>query len=158
MRLVPPYRLRFELEMVSRNVCAVAKPPAAELAEVRILTAQEIKAVLGALKGTDLYFVVALAAVTGCRRGELCGLRWRDVDFAKPCIRVNHSMESTSLRLKQPKSRNGKRVITISASAVAMLHEHRHRALEMRMRFGLGKLTNDDFVFTDYQGRFRSYA
>ena len=34
-----------------------------------------------------------------------------------------------------------------------MLHEHRHRALEMRMRFGLGKLTNDDFVFTDYQGR-----
>ena len=48
-------------------------------------------------------------------------------------------MESTG-RLKAPKSRNGKRVITLSESAVAMLHEHRRQVLELRMRLGMGKL------------------
>ena len=144
-----------ELEIVSRNVCAVAKPPAAEVAEVSILGPEEIARLLKALKGGELYFVVATALATGCRRGELCGLRWRDVDFAKSCIKIEHSMEHTGrgIRLKRPKTKNSKRTITISASAVAMLHEHRRQVLEMRMRFGLGKLTDEDFVFSDYQGR-----
>ena len=144
-----------ELELVSRNVCAVAKPPAAEVTEVSILGAEQIARLLKALKGGDLYFVVATALATGCRRGELCGLRWRDVSFTKSCIKIEHSMEHTGrgTRLKQPKTKNSKRTITLGASAVAMLHEHRRQVLEMRMRFGLGKLTDDDFVFSDPQGR-----
>ena len=39
------------LEVVGRNVCAIAKPPAAEVAEVSILGPEEISGLLKALKG-----------------------------------------------------------------------------------------------------------
>jgi integrase len=35
---------------------------------------------------------VALAAVTGARRGELCALRWSDVDWQKRVLRIRHSL------------------------------------------------------------------
>jgi integrase len=35
---------------------------------------------------------VALAAVTGCRRGELCALRWSDVDWQRKALRVSRSL------------------------------------------------------------------
>ena len=115
----------------------------------------KLRELLEALKGGDLYFVVATALATGCRRGELCGMQWRDVNFAKACIRIERSMEHTRVgtRLKAPKTKNSKRTIGLSESAVAMLHEHRRQVLEMRMRCGMGKLSTDDFIFIDHDGR-----
>jgi integrase len=39
----------------------------------------------------DMAMVIALAALTGCRRGELCGLRWSDVDWARQCLKVERA-------------------------------------------------------------------
>lgn len=36
--------------------------------------------------------VILLAALTGCRRGELCALRWSDVDFDHGTLRVERSV------------------------------------------------------------------
>ena len=144
-----------ELELVSRNVCAVARPPAAEVDEVGILGPAEITAVLEALKGRELYAVVALAASDRMSKGRIvrpavAGRRLRQGMHKGRPLNGAHPRRP---RLKQPKTKNSKRTITLSASAVTMLQEHRRQVLELRMRLGMGKLAHDDFVFSDHEGR-----
>lgn len=47
---------------------------------------------------------MALAATTGCRRGELLNLRWMDVDLDKGllCLRVTKNGTTRILRLNEP--------------------------------------------------------
>lgn len=42
--------------------------------------------------------VAVLIALTGMRLEEACGLRWRDVDWAKPCVRLESSKTGRSVR------------------------------------------------------------
>lgn len=52
--------------------------------------------------GLDAYstfvMVVRQIALTGCRRGEIIGLKWRDVDFENSCLRLSDSKEGASVR------------------------------------------------------------
>lgn len=42
--------------------------------------------------------VIRLLALTGCRRGEIIGLHWEEVDFDQSCIRLTDSKEGYSVR------------------------------------------------------------
>jgi integrase len=42
--------------------------------------------------------VVRQIALTGCRRGEIIGLKWRDVDLENSCLRLSDSKEGASVR------------------------------------------------------------
>lgn len=67
-------------EMVERAVSNLASPPSANEPDPRAMTNDEVRAVVRAAAADDpvLGTAVALAAITGARRGELCGLRWAD--------------------------------------------------------------------------------
>ncbi len=38
---------------------------------------------------------IVLCADTGCRRGELCGLQWQDIDFEKESVTINRTLNYT---------------------------------------------------------------
>ena len=40
----------------------------------------------------DMALAIVLGAITGCRRGELCGLRWDDLDWERSCLTVERGM------------------------------------------------------------------
>jgi integrase len=42
--------------------------------------------------------VIWLLALTGCRRGEILGLQWEEIDFDQSCIRLTDSKEGYSVR------------------------------------------------------------
>lgn len=52
-------------------------------------TADELKALLEAVQGTKLETPVVLASWFGLRRGEICGLRWKDIDLDNNVLSVN---------------------------------------------------------------------
>ena len=117
--------LRFEL--VGRNVAAAVRLPKIKADEITILTACELKAVFASLSGSRLLPIALLALATGMRRGELLGLRWSDLDLARSVVKVKPSLEQTvrgGLRLKEPKTRNSRRAITLPATA----GRHAHRS------------------------------
>jgi integrase len=128
--------------------------PKPEDGEVEILTASEVPAVLDALKGHRLYPMVALALSTGARRSELLALRWCDVDLKRGILKVEHSLEQTKagLRLKSPKTKRGRRSISLPALAVDMLTEHRKAQLKLRLQLGMGKLESEALVFCNHDG------
>ena len=88
------------------------------------------------------------------RRGELLALRWGNVDLENEVIRVRESLEQTraGLRFKGPKTKAGRRDITLPAAAVDLLQAHRKRELERRLMQGQGRLTDGDLVFPAWNG------
>src|SRR5262249_12895475 len=144
------------LELVSRNVADAAPPPPATSEEVEILSADQLAIVLDALKGSRIYPVAALAIATGMRRGELLALQWRSLDLDKGTVAIERSLEQTKagLSFKSPKTKSGRRKISLPQSAVTLLREHRKAQLELRMQLGMGRPQEDALVFpADHEGK-----
>jgi integrase len=139
-----------QVEIVGRNVASLVRPPKVEAEEVVILTSDQITDVLTKLAGHRLLPIVALALGAGLRRGEICALRWSSVDLDAATVRVERSLEETraGLVVKEPKTRHGRRTITIPAFAVEALREHRQREQELHLLLGLGRIADKDLVFT----------
>jgi integrase len=66
---------------------------------------------------------VMLALYAGLRRGEICGLRWENVDFEEGIITVRHSMSSVD-GLKRPKTRSSFRNVPMPPPLKEALLEH----------------------------------
>ena len=88
------------------------------------------------------------------------GLRWQDVDFNAGTLRIAQSLEQTKagLRLKSPKTKHGRRTITIPPAIVAELRAHWKAQQEQRLALGLGKASEDTLVFPTWDGTPRSPA
>ena len=95
---------------------------------------------------------------TGARRGEALALRWKDVDLDKGVVRIERAIEQTKsgLRVKAPKTRHGRRNVSISPWLAAELRAHRTRQQEHRLALGQGRSTPDDLVFARWDGKLRS--
>jgi integrase len=140
--------------LITRNPADQTTPPPVADIEVEILTEAQVSTVLRGLRGEELYQFVALALGSGMRRGELCALAWSAVDLSTGKVRVERSLEQTraGLRIKQPKTKHGRRTIALPASLVAELREYRRTQQELRLRLGLGKMPDDALVFPNLDG------
>ena len=136
-------------EVIASNPVSAADPPRVEPAEIQILDSDQIKAVLEALRGHVLHPIVVLALATGARRGELVALRWADIDLDSGKLTIERSYEQTNqgLSLKAPKTKAGRRVVTVPSSIAAELKKHWRQQQEQRLALGLGKAMPDDLVF-----------
>jgi integrase len=96
-----------------------------------------------------------LATFTGLRRGEILALRWRNVDLDRKVLQVREALEQTKahgIRFKAPKSKAGRRDVTMPDIVVAVLRQHRIKQLELRAKLGLGRLADDDLLFAGLNG------
>jgi integrase len=137
-------------EIVSRNVAHAISPPKVEASEVQALNAPQIGEVLRKLSGRRLYPIAVLALGTGMRRGELLALRWSDLDLDRCTVRIERSLEETKagLKFKGPKTRHGRRTISLPSSVIEPLRAHRKMQLEQRVAVGLGKPDDETLVFS----------
>jgi integrase len=145
-------------EIVLRNPAVLVAPPKVTDNEMPILMADQVKSVLEALRSTSIFPQVVVLLSTGMRRGELMGLQWGDVDLVMGKLRVARSVEKTKahgLRIKTPKTKHGRRLITLPPNAVVVLGAHRAAQLETRMALGLGKLPADAYIFGTLEGGVR---
>ena len=87
----------------------------------------------------------------------LSGLQWGDVDLDKATLRVERSVEETKagLRLKSPKTKRGRRNVSLSSDAVALLRDHR-RVLARAAGLSSGRAVNRALVFSTLEGELLS--
>jgi integrase len=144
--------------VVSQNVASVVAPPPVPDEEIKILTEEQIGAILRHLEGRTLRPIVSFLLGTGARRGEALAIRWGDVNFQKNTVKIERSLEQTkgSLRVKAPKTKNGRRNVTISPWLAAELRSHRARQDERRLSLGAGRAPDESPVFARWNGEFRS--
>lgn len=143
-----------EGQKVFRNVVSIVKPPKVEEKEIQILTAGQIGGVIEKLREHPIYPIVVVALGTGLRRGELLALQWADVDLGAASLQVERSVEETKggLRFKSPKSKHGRRSVSLPPIVVETLRDHRRRQLEVQLSLGLGKLPDEALVFSQADG------
>jgi integrase len=143
--------------VVQQNVASLVSPPPVPDQEIEILSEDQIGSILRHLEGRTLRPIVSFLLGTGARRGEALALRWGDVDLRKNVVRIERSLEQTrgSLRIKAPKTKNGRRSVTISPWLAAELRSHRARQDERRLALGMGRAPDDSPVFARWNGEVR---
>jgi integrase len=140
-------------KLIQTNPAALAEPPRTEAREIEILSPANVTTLLDGLKGRDIYPIVVTAFGTGMRRGEILALRWKDLDLARNDrgqIRVEQSLEQTKaggLRVKPPKTKHGRRRISLPDYLVGELRAYWRQQQELRLKLGLGKCPDDGLVF-----------
>ena len=90
--------------------------PKKEKFETYIPTESDIRLLLKMTEGKEFYIPLLLACCLGLRRGEICGLKWADVDFKKATLTVKTSVVLTKDNTwyeKPPKSYAGYRTLDL---------------------------------------------
>jgi integrase len=142
---------------VVRNVADHALVPAPKRkrrrAEMATWTAEEVAAFLEATENERLYLVWYVALMTGMRRGEILGLRWRDTDLERGRLRlvrqlrvVRHIPEFSEL-----KTERSRRQVGVDSETATLLRRHRKAQLEERLLVGDG-YRDGDLVFAQPDG------
>ena len=123
-----------------------------------VLDEEELSTVVNGFKDSVLYPIVAVAAFTGARRGEILALRCSDLDAEKKTLRIERAIEvvkNQPLTIKGPKTTRGKRTITIDDDLVALLVGEREKLLRIKagvpdgtsVNLSLVKLPEDALLF-----------
>jgi integrase len=131
------------------NVASLASPPPAIDAEVVPPTPDQVRAMIARAENLDPAFatLVRVTALTGLRRGEVCGLRSSDIDG--DTLTVSQSVYEThqgTLGVKEPKTRQ-KRRVSLDEVAVEALRRHRDAVDALANNLGLD-VPDDAYVFS----------
>jgi integrase len=80
-------------------------------------------------RSPDLEVVVRLGALAGLRRGEICGLRWSDIDLdaGTSTIRRNRTVANGRVGETSPKTAGSRSTVALDEGTVAALQRHRAR-------------------------------
>jgi integrase len=137
--------------LLSVNPAANASPPREPHREASVPTAQQVGRLIEAAQAVnpDLSCFLRLAAVTGARRGELCGLTWRDIDFRKRRLLIERSVvvgPDGALFEKETKTHASRR-ISLDAGTVELLRFHRVRCKQAAAA-AEAILSDDTYVFS----------
>ena len=138
---------------LSKNPAKLVRPPRPEQAERSVLRRPEIRRFLEAAVTSEYYELFVVAIHTGARIGELLALQWKYVDLSACIINVEYTLERSKdgWQLKPPKSRRGRRPISLQPLVVTTLRNHRINQERIRKELGL-TLTDTDFVFGQVRG------
>jgi integrase len=148
--------------IIARNPAENVSPPPVQSSEVEILRSDDVQAILAKLRerrGRLLYTVAVVLLASGLRRGELCALRWSDINLNTGKLSIERSLEQTrqgGLRFKSPKTKHGRRTISLPPAATAELRVHWKAQQELRLKVGLGKAPDDSLVFANWDGQPRN--
>lgn len=107
------------------------KFPHEEKKELEVYSRNEQKRLVGYIKEHPgiREFGILLCLSTGMRIGELCALKWEDVDFDKNCINIRRTLErcydvetgKTMVYIGPPKSNSSRRTIPIPKALVQQM-------------------------------------
>ena len=125
------------LRLLPHNVTADARLPRRPRREMAAWSEADAIRFLESVDGDRLAPVWRLALATGLRRGELCGLRWRDVDIDAGTLTVARTrIVARQVVEGEPKTATSARVVSLDPATVRAVQALRRSQLEERLAAG----------------------
>ena len=119
--------------LIAKNPTNGTTIPKNNYPEKQILGDEQLETFLEEIKKEeywcDFFYVEAL---TGLRRGEICGLKWSDIDFYANKLRVQRSVsvkKGGGVNIGETKTITGTRVITMPPSVRDVLQKRKQTAI-----------------------------
>ncbi len=137
---------------VRSNVAERARPPRVAQRRVHAPAVEVVRDVIEEAQRRDprLAPLLMLAALTGMRRGELCALRWTDVDLTLGVLDVSRSVVVVPGGLAEKTTKTDRsRKVALDPVGIALLTAHRAHVDEWIAEAG-GELAPDAFVFSPF--------
>ena len=147
----------YSLELISKNPADTKKIKLPSIGEQKteIYEPEELSAMLKCLKNEPLMFqlLVHLAINTGCRRGELVALEWKDINFSTGVLTVSKSaycVKGEHAGIKPPKDSETRR-ITLADYIIEMLLQYKQEQDRLKQSLGTA-WEGDDWIFIQDTG------
>ena len=142
--------------LVPFNVAKKATLPKAEQKEVNYFQPEQIQAIVEALNHEPIKWktLVHLLIITGARRGEILGLKWKNIDFKNNRIYIcNNILYSPDIGVYEdtPKTEKSKRYVSLPSDTMQLLKDYKKYQTAERLRLG-SYYQNRGFVFTNEAG------
>jgi integrase len=138
---------------IAQSPAVVVRPAAGRGAPRPLPTPDQVRELFAAVADDPEFGAfLRLSATTGLRPGEVCALRWVDVDLAGRKLSVTGNIVTAKelpehyLR-KPPKSDHGLRLLALDQATAKQLQEHHDRRCALAEEFG-AVLAPEAFVFS----------
>ena len=119
--------------LIAKNPTNGTTVPKCNYPEKQILGDSQLDTFLEAIKGEeywDTFFYVEV--MTGLRRGEICGLRWQDINFEENKLQVKRSVsvkKGGGVSIGETKTETGVRSILMPPSVADVLQNRKQTAI-----------------------------
>jgi integrase len=124
---------------------------------VAVWTADQLAEFLGSVNDDPLFALWWLAGLRGLRRGELCGLRWSDIDLDRGTLTIERNRTTAGYQVVegQPKTPAGRRSVALDKRSVQILRVHRRHERDRRAEAAENGTpwTDSGYVFTRADGK-----
>lgn len=122
-----------QAHIIPRNPTEGPTAPKPNYKPKKILNEQELETFMELIRKDEVWYEFFYTELmTGLRRGEICGLMWKDFDEKKGTLsicRTLHSKELGVFSLGATKTSNGTRTIILPQSIVELLRQRKKRAV-----------------------------
>ena len=114
-------------KLISANPAIGCKLPPKKAQEMQVLTHEEMRRFLIQSKQDDFYELALLELATGMRRGEICALKWSDLDFETGALRIQRQAYHVDhgVVISEPKTKQSCRSIILPPSVLNVLRQYR---------------------------------
>lgn len=137
------------MELLPSNPIKKLQLPKDRKKEMTVWEVPEIKSFEKRASLDRLYPAFYLAITTGMRRGEILGLRWKDVDLEKGMLYVRQTLSKDGKQfLKGAKSEASIRSIKLSNDTIVLLRKQKMVVAKEKLRCGADYVDNDLIICT----------
>lgn len=82
-----------EYKLLALNPCDAVPAPRKNKPKSGAYTVEQVQKIFDLMQNTEIYICVLLGALCGLRRGEICGLRWQDIDLEDRRAHIRHNLD-----------------------------------------------------------------
>ena len=143
-----------KFELLNRNVAKGVELPRYEKPDITPYDEAQVRQLLEHANRTGDYFapIWRLLIVSGMRRGELCGLKWSNVDMVDGTITISETRLNVDgqIIVETPKTRQSRRIVSLDSGTIGELAKFHNLQDDAKIRLGSW---HSDYVLTDLDGQ-----
>ncbi|MCB9374001.1 MAG: site-specific integrase [Microthrixaceae bacterium] len=137
-------------DLIARNPMDRVDPVEVPRRHLDLPPVETVARMLHELEDEDLTMAayIRVAALAGSRRGEVCVLRWGDVDLDVGEVRISRALSIGDDGVVSKGTKTGRaRAVALDRRTVEVIDRHRAQVREVHLAMGLGRLGDGDWVF-----------
>lgn len=150
-----------KMEMIDFNPTDRVDLPKQKQIMHNTFTEEQLRRLNKLLEDEDIGPLILFDSVYGLRRSEMCGLRWKSIDFEHDLFTVDHTVvmvkgkdgKKQMIRKDRTKNKSSCRTLPLTPEIRSMFFELREKQAVNRELFGNGYNESDsEYVFVDMLG------